>query len=279
MIRRRVIEQLREQQWVAVGIELVIVVLGVFIGLQVSNWNQDRVSARQGSIFTERLKADLRHEDWIYQLMIDYNRQVLKNAAQSALALEGRTTLPDEALLVSAYRATQYKQPVRRRSTFDELISTGTIGLILDGKLRDTAMRLYNLTTMNNMATEGRESRYREAFRMALPNEVQHSLARQCGDRYIDPGDYKAIASVLDYPCRPELSAQAISEAAQMLRSTPALVPLLRLRIADIETRLGDLTGNNRTIMENLRAIAADQHKEAGKPVAAAPEAAEPASR
>ena len=279
MIRRRVVEQLKEQQWVAVGIELLIVVLGVFIGLQVSNWNQDRVSARQGAIFTERLKADLRHEDWIYQLMIDYNRQVLKNAEQSVSALEGRTTLSDEALLVSAYRATQYKQPVRRRSTFDELISTGTIGLILDGKLRDTAMRLYSFTTMDNMALEGRESRYREAFRVAMPNEVQHSLGRQCGDRYIDPGDYQAIASVLDYPCRTDLSAEAISEAAQVIRSTPALVPLLRLRIADIETRLGDLTGNNRTIMKNLRAIATDKREDAGKPVAASPEVAEPGSR
>ncbi len=256
MIRRRVIEQLRAQQWVAVFIELAIVVLGVFIGLQVSNWNQDRESARQGANFAEHLKADLRHEDWVYQLMITYNRQVLANADRAVSALEGRTTVSDEALLVSAYRATQYKQPVRRRSTYDELISTGTIGLIRDEKLRDTAMRLYNMPTMDNMAREGRESRYREAFRMALPNDVQRALGRQCGDRYIDAGDYEAIANVLDYPCDPELSAQTTSESAQALRSTPTLVPLLRLRIADIETRLGDLTSNNRTIMNNLRAVA-----------------------
>jgi hypothetical protein len=118
-------------------------------------------------------------------------------------ALEGKTTLSDEALLVSAYRATQYKQPLRRRSTCDELISTGTIGPILDEKLRDTAMRLYNVTTMDNMAREGRESRYREAFRMALPNEVQRVLGRQCGDRYIEPGDYEAIASVRIIPAAP----------------------------------------------------------------------------
>lgn len=255
MIRRRIVEQLREQQWIAVGIELVIVVLRVFIGLQASNWNQERASARQGAIFAGRLKADLRHEDWVYQLLIDYNHQVLKSAEQAVSALEGKTTLSDEALLVSAYRATQYKQPLRRRSTYDELISTGTIGLILDEKLRDTAMRLYNVTTMDNMAREGREQRYREAFRMALPNEVQGALAKNCGDRYIEPGDYEAIASVLDYPCRTELSGQAISEAARVLRSTPTLVPLLRLRIADIKTRIGELTGNSRTLMDSLRAI------------------------
>jgi hypothetical protein len=83
MIRRRVIEQLREQQWITVGMELVIVVLGVFIGLRASNWNQERANARQGAIFAERLKADLRYEDWVYQLLIDYNRQVLKSAEQT----------------------------------------------------------------------------------------------------------------------------------------------------------------------------------------------------
>ena len=157
---------------------------------------------------------------------------------------------------MSAYRATQYKQPVRRRATYDELISTGTIGLILDEKLRDTAMRLYNMPAIENTSREGRESRYREAFRMALPNDVQSALGRQCGDRFIVPRDYEAIAGILDHPCRTELSAQAISEAAQMLRSAPNLVPLLRLRIADIETRLGDMTVNNRTIRDDLRAVA-----------------------
>ena len=256
MIHRRVIEQLRQQQWVAVGIELVIVILGVFIGLQASNWNQERASARQGAIFTERLKADLRHEDWVCQYLIDYNRQVLKSAEQAERGLEGKMALSDEALLVSAYRATQYKQPLRRRSTYDELISTGTIGLIVDEKLRDTAMRLYNLSTMDNMAREGLESHYREAFRMALPTEVQRALAKNCGDRYAQPGDYESIATVLDYPCHPALDAQTISDAVQVLRSSPALVPALRLRIADMETRMGDLTVNNGTIMDDLRAIA-----------------------
>ena len=97
MIRRRVIENLRNQQWTAVGIELMIVVLGVFIGLQASNWNQDRLSAGQAATFAERLTADLRAEDWYYQLQIVYNRQVLANANRAASALEGKTTMSDEA--------------------------------------------------------------------------------------------------------------------------------------------------------------------------------------
>ena len=259
MIRRRVIENLKKQQWTAACIELVIVILGVFIGLQVSNWNQERISTRQAANFAERLKTDLREEDWAYQLQIDYNREVLVNANRAATALESEGTLSDESLLVSAYRATQYKQRLRRRSTYDELISTGTIGLIRDQMLRDTAMRLYNSPAIDNMAREGMQSRYREAFRMTLPNDIQRTLAKNCGDRYIETGDYAAITGLLDYPCTTGLSAQAIAESAKALRSNPDLLPLLRLRIADVETRLVDLTTNNRTILDNLHSVVAEK--------------------
>jgi hypothetical protein len=42
MIFRRVMEHLRRQHWAGVFIELAIVVLGVFLGLQVNNWNTER---------------------------------------------------------------------------------------------------------------------------------------------------------------------------------------------------------------------------------------------
>jgi hypothetical protein len=41
MILRRTMEHLRRQDWVAVAIEFVIVVLGVFVATQVSNWNEE----------------------------------------------------------------------------------------------------------------------------------------------------------------------------------------------------------------------------------------------
>jgi hypothetical protein len=253
---RRVAEHLKHLHWITIGIDLVIVVVGVFIGMQASNWNQERATNQQSAVFTAHLKADMREEDWGYQLLIAYNREVLANADHAVNALDGNAAMSDEALLVSAYRATQYKQRLRRRSTYDELISTGTIGLIRDQTLRDTAMRLYNVPTFDNLVQEGKLSRYREAFRMSLPNDVQRTLGKLCGDRYIRTGDYTAIHGILDYPCSTGLSEQDIAESAKALRSNPNIVPLLRLRIADIETRLVDPTGNNRDIVENLRAIA-----------------------
>ncbi|MEO1015115.1 MAG: hypothetical protein AAFX08_08000 [Pseudomonadota bacterium] len=59
MILRRVIEHVRAQNWTAVALDFVIVVVGVFIGIQVANWNDargDRLHERQ--LFADML-ADL----------------------------------------------------------------------------------------------------------------------------------------------------------------------------------------------------------------------------
>ena len=43
MFLRRIIENLKTQNWTAIAIEFAIVIVGVFIGTQVSNWNQERI--------------------------------------------------------------------------------------------------------------------------------------------------------------------------------------------------------------------------------------------
>jgi uncharacterized membrane-anchored protein YhcB (DUF1043 family) len=60
MLLRRVIDHVREQNWTAVGIDFVIVVVGVVIGIQVANWNEERQGVEQQQRYVERLAADFR---------------------------------------------------------------------------------------------------------------------------------------------------------------------------------------------------------------------------
>src|SRR4051812_39978670 len=55
MILRRITEHLKQQHWTAIAIDLGIVVLGVFIGLQVNNWNEARNDRARERIYLERL--------------------------------------------------------------------------------------------------------------------------------------------------------------------------------------------------------------------------------
>jgi hypothetical protein len=47
MILSRVIEHVKKQHWTAVFLDFVIVVIGVFIGIQTSNWNEARAEHRE----------------------------------------------------------------------------------------------------------------------------------------------------------------------------------------------------------------------------------------
>jgi hypothetical protein len=259
MILRRLAQQLRDQNWTAIFIEFVLLVLGVFLGIQVANWNEERLTRDKAEVFTARLKDDLRQEAWRYRFLLEYYRDVRDATEAAADALSGEAPLSNEALLVNAYRATQYKQGAPRRATYDELISTGSIGLIEDRELLNLAVRAYSVATIDIMVKEGVESPYRALFRMNIANDIQRALGERCGDRYILPGDYRDFDHVIDYPCEPGLPAPDIDAAVEALRADPQTLRYLRLRVADIETRLADLTGNNRDVFERFVEIAREQ--------------------
>jgi hypothetical protein len=58
MILRRVIAHFRKQEWTAIAIDFLIVVVGVFIGLQVNNWNEGRGEARAEAEMLARVEEE-----------------------------------------------------------------------------------------------------------------------------------------------------------------------------------------------------------------------------
>ena len=259
MMLRRFIGNLRRQDWTAVLVELIVVVAGVFIGLQASNWNERLRSDEKAADFTERLRADLREEAWSYEYEIRYSDEVIANAKRAADALSGKAPLSDAALLVAAYRATQYVFNVRRRATYDELTSTGEIGLIRDPALRDLAMRVYTMPIFNGILDEGQNNLYRRAFRMAIPYDVQQELATTCGDRVVLPGDYEGMPNSLDYPCSPDFSQTVVAANAAVLRGDPQFLRFVSLRIADVETNQVNLKIFYADVHDGLKSLAQEK--------------------
>jgi len=72
MILSRVIEHVKKQHWTAIFIDFAIVVVGVFIGMQVTNWNEARAERALEAGYLGSLKED-----------IDYSTQKLRNMIQS----------------------------------------------------------------------------------------------------------------------------------------------------------------------------------------------------
>lgn len=60
MILRRIIKNVAARDWSTVMIEFVIVVAGIFVGLEVSNWNEERKAQDRRAVVENALLADLK---------------------------------------------------------------------------------------------------------------------------------------------------------------------------------------------------------------------------
>jgi hypothetical protein len=247
MILRRLSQSLKEQNWTAIWIEFVLLVAGVFLGIQVANWNAERERNKQSEEFTERLKADLREEAWGYALVLEYNKDVLANIESVLADLQGKATLSDEQFVINAFRATQYRVIDRKRATYDELVSTSKIDLIKDMTLRNTAIKLYNIQMLDNLYNEGVSSEYRKIFRSTVSNDVQKALFENCSDGFAKVLDYTSITELLNHSCSLGLPADKITAAANALRAQDKMLESAQLRFAEVTTTIRNL--ENRPII------------------------------
>jgi hypothetical protein len=137
MISRRVAEHLKQQHWTAVAIDLVIVVLGVFIGLQVNNWNETRNERARERTYLERLLVDFDANVKTLQAYVDGRRRDGQILAGLAVALrDGGAAPTDETLQRPLCRWGAAPLPDLRQGTYNELVSSGALSILRDEQVR-----------------------------------------------------------------------------------------------------------------------------------------------
>ncbi len=138
MLLRRITEHVNAQNWTAVGLVFVIVVVGVFIGIQVANWNDTRADHALEQEYIQRLYADMNgsledykdNDNWD-QRRIETQTIILKSLSQGTLAQEDRNDFAEGLTFLGRHN------PIRRRwGTVEELQSKGNIAILRDVGLR-----------------------------------------------------------------------------------------------------------------------------------------------
>ena len=142
MILRSITRHVREQNWVAVGIDFLIVIVGVFIGIQVSNWNEARRDRQSEQEYLDRLRQELAvilpeaHSSGVDLA----NRMERLEELRAFLASGEGGTAIDERHCIAAGRSHIYAATIFYPPTIKELISTGRILLIRDPAIRTAIM-------------------------------------------------------------------------------------------------------------------------------------------
>jgi hypothetical protein len=150
MILRRLSQSLKEQNWAAIWIEFILLVFGVFLGIQVANWNEARRDREAEREYLERLRQEI--------------AVILPEARSTKDGLAKEKTQIDELLAflatgqggadmdvrhcIAASRSHIYAATIYYPPTIKELISTGRILLVRDPAVR-TAIMAYDQKSAN----------------------------------------------------------------------------------------------------------------------------------
>jgi len=181
MILRRVIAHFRKQEWTAIAIDFLIVVLGVFVGLQVNNWNEARAERRRESAFLQRLHDDvasLRADTAEDERNLKERNRLLQEAMRSFASRDeaGLAQLGAEHCSAIA-RSHIYASAIVTPPTIEELLQSGEVELIQDTELRaaivgfDRAVK--DISQLRNDLQIDRRSLGR-----AYPNTIKVGLLR-----------------------------------------------------------------------------------------------------
>ncbi|HAY07005.1 MAG TPA: hypothetical protein PKV67_07180 [Hyphomonas sp.] len=142
MILRRLTEHVKAQNWFAVGLDFLIVVLGVFIGLQVNNWNEARKQADLQAKLLERLEEEFLALEPVVADLVTFSQSAQKSTADVVNALRQETPPTDEAAFRSALARANWALSVPQvAAVYSELLSTGRLADIRDVELRKALIR------------------------------------------------------------------------------------------------------------------------------------------
>jgi len=236
MILRRVIAHFRKQEWTAIFLDFAIVVAGILIAFQITEWNSARRDHALEYEYLERLYVDLqstfdakeRRASW------DETRKVQQvfvlNALRSGkLADEDRETF-ETGLAFFGFSSSFDIQ----WSTVEELQSTGAMNLIRDVGLRSRILQFDS------------DLRRRKAIAENFLSSI-YDYRQQLGDRY----------GVLNF--RGERDKVQLSYDFDALAADPGVANILsqidflsRFRADLVKTTLIELDGLKAEIAEQL---------------------------
>ena len=177
MILRRLTSAFRKQDWFTVAVEIMIVVVGVFVGLQAHNWNDARRDGETEALYLARLQQELSELSSLAHAESDNARHANDLIVQVSSFFETGEGI--EALTgthcAAVARSHIFAGAVFYPPTIKELIATGRIVLIRDNALR---LAILSFDGANTGITQLRTDIQIDRLLLArkYPDLIRHSL-------------------------------------------------------------------------------------------------------
>ncbi len=195
MLLRRITQHIKDQNWFAVLIDFLIVVIGILLALQIANWNEARNNlVKENEFYKHLLKnlesdliefdTTLKYSEWRMSAINQVNREITGKDIPHVLVTpfnEVKTIKPTPKFEYENAAPTAigfFATFEGHRSAFDALISSGDIGIIrnksLLQELQEYYVKIEGLDEMEIRLTVFRDQLHSERSKagVASPDEM-----------------------------------------------------------------------------------------------------------
>ncbi len=224
MFVRRIVESLRTQNWTAIGIELVIVIVGVFIGTQVSNWNQERIEKRETKQLLLELRPALQSFADYFDTAKPYYATTKAYSDMAFAGWRGEAAVNDEQFVIAAYQASQIYTFGINGENWTAVFGGERMRDIESEEIRRglTGIMTFNFDSIDLPAIS---TPYREQVRRVIPVDIQDAIRAECSDK---PVNGNLFVIYLPPTCDLDMPDERFAAAAKELRAHPELAGELR---------------------------------------------------
>ena len=143
-IRQRLLNEGDMKSYILYAIgEILLVVIGILIALQINNWNQSRFDRKQEVEYLVRMRQDLQAdvENWNQKLItINYKSDFLIDYLNNKMDSLHYSKRNNTHLFSARFRTL----PIANKNALEEFTSTGKIGLIQNLELKEKILRYYS---------------------------------------------------------------------------------------------------------------------------------------
>lgn len=233
--------------------EIILIVVGILIALQLDNWNQKRKAADQAEIWRAAIAEDLRSTQRNFEWRIAYYEQALAFAENTLPALQSNEPLSAEhawGVVLGAFQAGQIMPFRVDGPTYREVQAAGALDSIGNRTVLTKLANYYEVTANDIEVISGGSPPYRDMIREKMPWPLQRYIwASNCQDQQYNEGD-GGFVFTLEHCAKPDLD-QAIAEALERFRSDQELQDKLRGRMSQLSVVIGSFYRN----IQNIEAI------------------------
>ncbi len=222
MILRRIIAHFRKQEWTAIGIDFVIVVIGVFVGIQLGNWNEARAMRAQESAYLAQLRDEIVENDRMLEHLATYTDRSVEGGRNALAWLESDEPCGSrcDALLIDFFHASQLWGTGFQTGKYAE---NERRGFPTDDDTRAAVRRFYIYLAGWNPINLTAPA-YRERLRRHLSPEAAEVL---WGDCFVVDAEIESMSA----DCAPALASVDTASVLRAIRADDQIADDLRFWI------------------------------------------------